>query len=231
MTSLVFDTSDALPVPDGAGAPAASAAEDGVGRIPSVTIHAYSETPATSAALAEVGSHRRMARAKLTSRPGGIAAAISDYREAVTPNLILLESRAAREVLVADLEALAAVCDQATKVVVVGGANDIELYRELMRHGVSEYLPAPVDAGAMVAAIARVFGDPETKKLGRIYAFIGAKGGVGSSMMSHNVAWTLGRHSGGDSGGPRPAFRHGLAELRSGAGQRHRRGGSRYRSP
>lgn len=197
MTNVALDTTEALPLPGVVRvASGGSAPEDGLARVPSITIDAYSETPAMSEEIARAGRHRRMVRAKLTNRPGGIAAAIRDYRTAVTPNLILLESRAAKHELVAGLEALAAVCDPATKVVVIGGANDIELYRELMRRGVSEYLPAPIDADEMVSAVARVFGDPEAGKLGKVYAFIGAKGGVGSSIMSHNVAWTLGRYSG-----------------------------------
>ncbi len=198
MTNLAFDTRAAPLVLGGTDAPAGSLAADTIGRIPSVTIHAFSETPAMAAEMARAAGHRRMARANLTSRPGGIKAAIREYREAVTPNLIVLESHAAKDALVADLEALAAVCEAATKVVVVGAANDIDLYRELMRRGVSEYLPAPVDASSVVAAVARVFSEPGAKKLGRVYAFIGAKGGVGSSTIAHNVAWTLGRHSGSD---------------------------------
>ena len=35
-------------------------------------------------------------------------------------------------------------CDPGTKVIVIGAANDIALYRELMRRGVSEYLVPPL---------------------------------------------------------------------------------------
>ncbi len=40
---------------------------------------------------------------------------------------------------------LAEYCDENIKVVVLGHTNDIRLYRELMRRGVSEYLVWPVD--------------------------------------------------------------------------------------
>ncbi|HUE46761.1 MAG TPA: CtpF protein [Aestuariivirgaceae bacterium] len=198
MTNLAVDTRDAPPAPVDADATPGQGSEEAVVRIPSVTIHAYCETPAMTGEIELATSHRRMSRATLTCRPGGIKAAIDQYREAATPNLIIIESSAAKDALVADLEALATVCDASTKVVVVGATNDIELYRELMRRGVSEYLPAPVDAAAVVSAVARVFTEPGAKKLGRVYAFVGAKGGTGSSMISHNVAWTLGRHSGAE---------------------------------
>ena len=48
-------------------------------------------------------------------------------------------------VLLEQLGALAEVCDPGTKVIVIGAANDIALYRELIRRGVSEYLVPPLN--------------------------------------------------------------------------------------
>ena len=42
------------------------------------------------------------------------------------------------------LEELAGVCDPDTKVVIIGATNDIGLYRELMKRGVSEYIVPPM---------------------------------------------------------------------------------------
>ena len=41
----------------------------------------------------------------------------------------------------------------------------------------------------IIAAISSIFVDPEAEPLGRTIAFMGAKGGVGSSTIAHNIAW------------------------------------------
>lgn len=122
---------------------------------------------------------------------GGVAAAVAFYRNAPTPNLIVIESRHSRDDLLADLGRLAEVCDGGTKVVVVGHVNDVLLYRELMQRGVSEYLVAPLTVGMVMEAISDLYTDPSAEPLGQVIAFIGAKGGVGSSTVCHNVAWAI----------------------------------------
>jgi pilus assembly protein CpaE len=72
----------------------------------------------------------------------------------------------------------------------IGHYNDVRLYRELLKRGVSEYLVAPIDVMSIITAISGIYRDSSTDKLGQVYAFIGAKGGVGSSTIAHNVAWT-----------------------------------------
>ncbi|MEI9929672.1 MAG: hypothetical protein WDM89_03655 [Rhizomicrobium sp.] len=75
---------------------------------------------------------------------GGIGAAVEHFNGAVTPNLLIVETRLNGQAALDELDKLAHVCDPSTKVVVVGRVNDVELYRELMRRGASEYLVAPL---------------------------------------------------------------------------------------
>ena len=42
------------------------------------------------------------------------------------------------------LDGLAEFCDSGTRVIVIGRHNDVVLYRELVRRGVSDYLISPV---------------------------------------------------------------------------------------
>jgi pilus assembly protein CpaE len=79
-------------------------------------------------------------------------------------------------------------------VIVVGHLNDVILYRELIRQGVSEYMVAPLNQLQVIEAVAAIYRDPKAKPLGRIFAFVGAKGGVGSSTLAHNFAWYLSRN-------------------------------------
>jgi len=132
-----------------------------------------------------------MAKTHLKVQMGGLPAAIEFYQTATTPNLIILESRAEPRELTAQLGSLAEVCDPSTKVVVIGNHNDVWLYRELIRAGISEYVVAPISMADIVAVIANIFVDPQAQPLGRSIAFVGAKGGVGSSTLAHNLAWTM----------------------------------------
>ena len=84
---------------------------------------------------------------------------------------------------------LAPVCDAATRVIIIGRMNDVALYRELVRRGVSDYLIAPVGALQIVRAVCGLFSAPDAKPVGRVIAVVGAKGGVGASTIAHNIAF------------------------------------------
>jgi pilus assembly protein CpaE len=166
--------------------------------IPRITIQAFCDTPEIAGTVETAATDRRMARAHVKVHTGGIGAATEFYRSAPTPNLILVESRLPPDDLVAALDAMAEVCDAGTKVMAIGHSNDVRLYRELLKRGVSEYLVAPVDVMSIIMSISSIYREAGTEKLGQVYAFIGAKGGVGSSTIAHNVAWTMARLFGSD---------------------------------
>jgi pilus assembly protein CpaE len=166
--------------------------------IPRITIQAFCDTPEIAGTIETASADRRMARAHVKVHTGGIGAASEFYRTAPTPNLILVESRLPVEDLIANLDSLAEVCDAGTKVMVIGHSNDVRLYRELLKRGVSEYLVAPVDVMGVIGAISTIYREAGTEKLGQVYAFIGSKGGVGSSTVAHNTAWTMARQFGSD---------------------------------
>ncbi|WP_027530219.1 AAA family ATPase [Bradyrhizobium sp. WSM3983] len=166
--------------------------EEHIAPAPRVSVQAFCETVETAAAVQSAGEDRRLGKAHLKIQMGGMAAAIEAYRSAPTPNVIVLESDA-RHDLLAGLDQLATVCDAGTRVVVIGRINDVMLYRELVRRGVSDYVLAPVGAIDVVRSICNLFSAPEAKAVGRIIAVVGAKGGVGASTISHNVAWAIAR--------------------------------------
>jgi pilus assembly protein CpaE len=159
--------------------------------VPRISIQAFCETEAVAGPLERAGEDRRMAKAHLKVHMGGIPTALEFYQGAATPNLIILESRAEPKELLGALADLAEVCDPTSKVVVIGHFNDVPLYRELKRAGISEYVVAPVSMVDIVSVIANIFVDPNAAPLGRSIAFVGAKGGVGSSTLAHNLAWAM----------------------------------------
>lgn len=159
--------------------------------IPRITIHAFCARPETAAMVEHAAADRRMARTSTIVRDGGLEAAVDYYQNQPTPSLVMVEAIDGAQRLLHLLDSLAQVCDPGTKVVVLGQTNDIALYRELMRRGVSEYLTQPLSPLQMIRAVGGLYADPSAPFIGRQIAFVGAKGGVGASTLSHNFAWAM----------------------------------------
>jgi pilus assembly protein CpaE len=159
--------------------------------VPRVSIQAFCEHPATAEIIQIAAEDRRLAKAHVSVHMGGVEAAVAHYQQNPTPNLIIIESSLPRDHILAELDRLAENCDPGTKVLIIGHANDVMLYRELLKRGVSEYLVEPVVPLQLMEAISNLYNNPETEPVGHVYAFIGAKGGVGSSTVCHNAAWSL----------------------------------------
>ena len=166
-------------------------ADAAIAPVPRVTMQAFCETAEIAAVLQASAGDRRMQKAHVKVQMGGAPAALEAYRTAPTPNVIVLESSGERGALLGQLDSLADVCDPGTKVLVVGHVNDVVLYRELTRRGVSEYLIAPVQVLDVVRAVSELFHAPGAEPVGRTIAVVGAKGGVGASTVAHNLAWAL----------------------------------------
>jgi pilus assembly protein CpaE len=173
--------------------PEAVGREDYIAPAPRVSVQAFCATAETAASVQAAAEDRRMTKAHLRVQMGGVAAAAEAYRSSPTPNVILLETDARGDDILDGLDQLSEVCDEGTRVVVIGRFNDIVLYRELIRRGVSEYLIAPVLPIDVVGAICGLFSAPDAKPVGRVIAVVGAKGGVGASTVAHNVAWAIAR--------------------------------------
>ena len=159
--------------------------------IPRISIQGFCEDPGTAEAMQIAAEDRRLAKAHVSVHMGGASAAVAHYQESPTPNLVIIESTLDRASILAELERLAESCDAGTKVIVIGHMNDVVLYRELLKRGVSEYLVAPVSAIQLMESISNLYNDPDADPVGHILAFVGAKGGNGSSTICHNVAWTI----------------------------------------
>ena len=139
---------------------------------------------------------RKLSRSNVEVRMGGIEAAISHYQDNTTPQLVLLESDSDGPEMLKELDRLAEVCDPDTNVLLIGLPNDISLYRELMRRGIAEYLVGRVAPQQILHAVIAIFEEPGATPIGRSIAFIGSRGGSGSSSLAHNVAWHLGQEYG-----------------------------------
>src|SRR5690348_6023170 len=159
--------------------------------VPRISIHAFCELEETKASLENAGSDRRMSKAHVTVQLGGVQSAVGHYQGQMTPNLLIVETHLQGQDALNELDSLDEVCDPSTKVVIIGKANDVELYRELMRRGASEYLISPINPLALIEVISGLYLSPDAAPIGRVIAFIGARGGVGSSTIAHNVGWYI----------------------------------------
>lgn len=162
--------------------------------LPRVTIQAFCESAAIAETIEAAAADRRMQKAHVRVQMGGAAAAVEAFRQAPTPNVIVLEFQTDRDSILTSLDQLAGVCDPGTKVLVIGHVNDVLLYRDMMRRGVSEYLIAPISILDFVRAASELFSSPDSEPLGRTVAVVGAKGGVGASTVAHNLAWAVARN-------------------------------------
>ncbi len=159
--------------------------------IPRINIHAFCEEQSTATSIQAGGNDRRMSKAHLDVHLGGILAAIQVYQQQQTPDVLIVETKKSRDEVMSELGHLAQVCEPTTKVIIIGQINDVVLYRDLIKAGISEYMVAPINEMQLIELIAGMFEDPEADPVGRVMAFVGAKGGVGSSTIAHNVGWYI----------------------------------------
>lgn len=159
--------------------------------IPRISIQAFCDAPEVAEVVQIAAEDRRLSKAHVSVHMGGVIAAVAHYEESPTPNLIVVEASLPRQQLLGELDRLAESCDPGTKVVIIGHVNDVILYRELLKRGVSEYLVAPITPPQLMESLSNLYNNPDTDPVGHVFAFVGAKGGVGSSTVCHNSAWVL----------------------------------------
>lgn len=127
-------------------------------------------------------------------REGGLAATIAHLQTHPAPAVLLVDVSDCDDVL-AGMDALAEVCEPHTRVVVIGAANDVRLYRKLIALGVSDYLVKPVSAEALAESLREA--EHGEKPAGpkpapcRTVALIGARGGAGATALAASLAWGL----------------------------------------
>jgi pilus assembly protein CpaE len=80
-----------------------------------------------------------------------------------------------------------------TGVVIIAASLEPALMLEAMRAGVTEFLTTPLTAPDLQAAINRVTTQGAAGSKGEVFAFVGAKGGVGTTTVAVNVATALGQ--------------------------------------
>ena len=125
---------------------------------------------------------------------GGVAKAIEYLNEQRSPHLLIVDISGV-DLPLSHIHILADVCEPGTTVVAIGNHNDVGLYRDLQKAGVSNYIVKPLTRELLTEALAPTPANGEirrsTLKLGKMVSFVGARGGVGATTLACNLAWHL----------------------------------------
>ena len=125
---------------------------------------------------------------------GGIAKAIQNLAAERSPNILIVDITGI-DLPISQVHALAEVCEPGVTVIAIGNRNEIGLYRDLLRAGVTEYIVKPLNAQLLSRALSARAGPGASgtihQKLGSMVAVIGARGGVGTTTLAVNLAWHL----------------------------------------
>lgn len=156
-----------------------------------ISIGAFLLNKDSVAALEALKEDRLFFRSTIEVQEGGIDAATAYLGDKRTPELLIVETTANKDQMFRQLEALANVCDPDSRVILIGAENDIELFRTLIQEGISDYLISPVTVEQIKESAAKVFEGAGSQDDGRLIAFAGMTGGVGNSVLAHNVAHEL----------------------------------------
>jgi pilus assembly protein CpaE len=126
---------------------------------------------------------------------GGITKAVEHLSQHRSPNILVVDISGV-DLPLTKVNELADVCEPGVTVIAIGDRNEVGLYRDLMHAGVADYLVKPINPQFLSRALARDHTQdgersPIHKKLGTLVAFVGVRGGVGTTTLAVNTAWYL----------------------------------------
>ncbi len=153
---------------------------------------AFINDPQSRAAVQAVCQPRQE---KFTLHEGGSRDAAEYVARNALPRILIIDISDSDQPMDALLPVLAA-AGESTRVIAIGTANDVTLYRELIEAGVTDYLAKPLGDRAILGAIHRAEGADAAAKApagerSRIVVVMGSRGGVGASTAAANIAWFL----------------------------------------
>ena len=129
-----------------------------------------------------------------TIKSGGIARAIRYLSTERSPESLIVDI-SGTDMPASKMHDVAELCEPGVAVIAIGDRNDIGLYRDLVQAGVSEYIVKPVTPQLLAKALSpkpvAAESSPISRKLGKVVAVVGARGGVGTTTLAINLAWYL----------------------------------------
>src|SRR5438477_12596943 len=127
---------------------------------------------------------------------GGIGKATEYLSQQRSPQLLIVDISGV-DMPLSLIQTLADVCEPGTDVVALGDHDSVGLYRDLVEAGVSNYIVKPLTRDLLTKLLAPKTAAPKVSlKLGKVVAFTGARGGVGTTTLAANLAWNLANRHG-----------------------------------
>jgi pilus assembly protein CpaE len=119
-------------------------------------------------------------------------AVLRRIREGFSPRVLMLDlSESAAPI--AELSAARAVSGMDMKILAFGTVNDVNLFRDLLAAGATDYLVKPVSREALTNMLQTQNAAASSNNgLGEVVAFLGTRGGVGATTAAVSCAWILG---------------------------------------
>ena len=119
-------------------------------------------------------------------------AVLRRVREGFSPRVLMLDlSESAAPI--AELSAARAVSGTDMKILAFGTVNDVNLFRDLLAAGATDYLVKPVSREALTNVLQTQNAAASSNNgLGEVVAFLGTRGGVGATTAAVSCAWLLG---------------------------------------
>jgi pilus assembly protein CpaE len=154
--------------------------------LPAISVHMSWDRAEAQALMQSLAADPRLARAETSIARGGLDGAVA-RAHAEPADLYLLDTDLDGAQMLGALDRLRAAAPKAT-IVMLGAVNDIGLLRELAARGVSDYIVPPAIADEVARSLCALFADVTPA---RVIAVIGARGGIGSSTVARNVAWSI----------------------------------------
>ncbi|MGI9435951.1 MAG: AAA family ATPase [Geminicoccaceae bacterium] len=153
---------------------------------------AFCADSTTYSAVDRIVGEMMLAHASI--RKGGVKDAVKYLSEHASPKLLMVDI-AGSDLPLSDIDRLADVCEPGVTVIAIGERNDCGLFRDLLHHGVADYLVKPLSAPLVQRAISHVAenvdGSRANSKLGKLVAIQGSRGGVGATTLATNLSWIV----------------------------------------
>jgi pilus assembly protein CpaE len=112
--------------------------------------------------------------------------------EGAAPRVVVMDLSES-QAPISELSAARAVGGSELKILALGTVNDVGLYRDMIAAGATDYLVKPPGREQLTAVFEKTTGGG-TDGLGQIIAFLGSRGGVGTTTAAVSCAWVFGEN-------------------------------------
>ena len=155
--------------------------------IPRCTIDVFCYSELAHSVVKKTLNNPILGRAQTKLIQGSINTVLSSYKIGKTPDVLVVEFMGDAD----ELEALADICSEETKVIIIGADNDVILYRKLMARGIEDYLFFPLNEDIVISSFMRIFAGERPFNAAKVIAVAGAGGGMGNSTIAQSIAYLL----------------------------------------